>query len=99
MRSLSGRSVRGRSSTGELDGSYLSLVSLANMGLFATRDAFFRFSTDGRFDGYGETSRSGVALAMSRPGGAGEASSFCQKGDERVGDASNGDESRLTIIF
>lgn len=69
------------------------------MGLFATRDAFFRFSTDGRFEGYGETSRSGVALAMSRPGGAGEASSFCQKGDERVGDASNGDESRLTIIF
>lgn len=95
---LIGLSVVGRSRIGELEGSYLSLFSLANIGLLATREAFLRFSIEPRFAGTGDTSRSGL---FSEPKRAGAVASFSLQNarGERKGDGSNGEESRLTIIF
>jgi len=84
---------------GELEGSYLSMFSRANIGLFATRDCFLRFSMEDFFAQVtGGMSRSGLFSEPNRVGDMLSLPPQNGRGDLN-GDASNGDESRLTIIF
>lgn len=97
---LRGRPIaRGLSIKGLDVGSYSCLCSRANILLFFTRDARFRFSIDDLLAGDGEASRSVRGFRFSALDLVGDAGSrFCQyrRGElEAIGDGSKGEESPL----
>ena len=73
------------------------------MLLFFTRDARFKFSTDGRFDGDGEVSRSPNGALFSALNLVGDPGSrlcqYCRGELELKGEESNGEEFSLKILF
>ena len=102
MSVLNGRpAASGRSICGVEVGSYSLLCSRANMLLFLTRDAFFRFSMDDRRVIEGEISND--IGGDTGPKRVGEVPSLvCQKDRGEFGlngEESNGDDSRLRTGF